>query len=202
MFTGIFMRFLGALCGMLLSALVFADQPAVEVPPEQDLMAVEYPGSGRCGVRAIGVTKDQLWINVLLTAFEPNGRAPFGIFKVVARRIDMENGVPEVEGGKIKRSSIGRIYDAWIKTETGEQLLFYKGQESPHNDGYMSPVDFNSALTMMNAIPRMNFRVGFSRAQGGPDEVYEFNRRMTEEDAGKLSTCLKGLLERKMGPKS
>lgn len=196
------MRFFSALCGMLLAAQVFADQPAAEILPEQDLMAVEYLGGGRCGLRAIGITRDQLWINVLITAFVPNGKPPFGIFKVVARKIDMENGVAEVEGGKIKRSSIGRIYDAWIKTETGEQLLFYKGQESPHNDGYMSPVDFNSAVIMMQAIPQMNFRVGFSRQPGGPDEVYEFNKRITEGDARKVSACLKNLAERKMGPGS
>lgn len=196
------MRFFSVLCGMLLSALAFADQTATELLPEQDLMAVEYPGDGRCGLRAIGITRDQLWINVLITAFVPNGRTPFGMFKVVARRIDMENGVAEVEGGKIKRSSIGRIYDAWIKSETGEQLLFFKGQESPHNDGYMSPVDFNSAVMLMQAIPQMNFRVGFSRQQGGPGEVYEFNKRITEGDAQKLSACLKDLAEAKMGPRS
>ena len=60
----------------------------------------------------------------------------------------------------------------------------------------------NTDQGRQDAIPRMNFRIGFSRVPGGPDEVYEFNRRMTEEDARKLSTCIKGLLERKMGPKS
>jgi hypothetical protein len=196
------MRFAGALCAMLLSTLAFADTPPAETLPEQDLMAVEYPGSGRCGLRAIGIAQDQLWINVLITAFFVDSKAPFGMFKVVARKIDMENGVPEVEGGKIKRSSIGRIYDAWIKTESGEQLLFYKGQESPHDDGYMSPVDFNSAVILMEAIPHMNFKVGFSRRKGGPSEVYEFNKRMVEGDVQKLSACLKSLAERKMGPGS
>jgi hypothetical protein len=196
------MRLLSALCGMLLSALAWAGTPAVEMLPEQDLMAVEYPGSGRCGLRAIGIARDRLWINVLVTAFAIDGKAPFGMFKVVARKIDMENGVPEVEGSKIKRSSIGRIYDAWIKTESGEQLLFYKGQESPHNDGFMSPVDFNSAVILMEAIPQMNFRVGFSREKGGPSEIYEFSKRMMEGDAQKLAACLKNLAEEKMGPGS
>jgi len=183
--------------GALISTLAVAGTPPPVIPLNQYLTVVEYARNGEqtgCGLRATGETADNLWIDVLLNVLTGESGNLFGMFKVVVRKINMRNGVPLLQDGRITYSSIGNIHSAWIKSGSGKQSIIRKGNESPHNDGYMASLDFDNAMDLLIAMPLTNFRVGYKIGENDkPDEVLEFNKRITRGEAGKLSACMKNL---------
>ena len=121
--------------------------------------------------------------------------ALFGMFMVNAKRIIMRNGKPLIQDGKVRYSSAGKVRKGWIKTDPGVQFLANENEGSQHNDGYMAPVEFYIAINLLIAIPQANFRIGFSKDEDGTEEVYEFNERITQDEADKLSSCVKNLMD-------
>jgi hypothetical protein len=82
------MKYWIVLFSLLLSAQALASPTSV-IPLNQNLAVVDYFGEGRqtgCGVRATGETKDNLWLNVLITVFLKETGSTFGVIKVVARK--------------------------------------------------------------------------------------------------------------------
>lgn len=196
------MRCLSFLVGVLLSPHLFAE-PAMPfmastavTPLNQILSSVEYFREGRqsgCGIRATGDTKDNVWLNVLITVFVKDNGATYGVIKVVARQVDMKDGAPLLQDGKITYSTRGRINKAWIKPESGKQPLIHQNGESPHSDGYMTSVEFSSTMELLIAIAREDFNVGLNRNEEESDEVYAFDQRLSQYEAKKLSTCMGNL---------
>jgi hypothetical protein len=196
------MKYLGFLFGALLSAHAFADSspPAVPyspiIPLNQNLVVVDYFGDGKqtgCGLRATGETKDDLWLNVLITVFMKGTGATFGVIKVVARKVNIRDGVPLLQDGKITYANTGKIQKAWIKPDSGKEPLIYRNGESSHSDAYMVSAEFSSTVDLLIAISQENFKVGLNRNGDGPDEVYQFNKRLEQGEADKLSVCMKNL---------
>lgn len=190
------MKHLIFLIGVFISAHVLAAPPPPVIPLNQYLAVVEYAREGKqtgCGLRATGETENNLWINVLLSVFTGESGDLFGMFKVVVKEINMQNGRPLLQDGRISYSSIGKIHKAWIKTDSGAQPLIYKKGESSHNDGYMASLEFENAMDLLIAISQTNFRVGYSRNEEGPEEVLAFNKRITKGEARKLSACMSNL---------
>lgn len=196
------MRCLGLLVGVLLSAPLLAEPAVTAValatvtPLNQILSSVEYFREGRqsgCGLRATGDTKDNLWLNVLITVFVKDNGATYGVIKVVARQVEVKDGVPLLRDGKMSYVSRGRINKAWIKPESGKQPLIHQNGESPHSDGYMASVEFASTMELLVAIAREDFKVGMSRGEDEADEVYAFDQRLSQYEAKKLSTCMGNL---------
>ncbi|MBI5659080.1 MAG: hypothetical protein HZC43_05930 [Nitrosomonadales bacterium] len=196
------MKLLVFLAGIFFSAPVLADPPPPAIiPPNQQLAAISYFKDGKqsgCGIRVDGETGDKVWINVLLSVFMRQSGSLFGMFKVITRKIIMVDGAPLMKDGRVVYSSAGNIRRAWIKTGSGVQFLPGKGG-GPHNDGYMAPVEFDNAMDLLIAMPQSDFRVGISKSEGGAEEVFEFNRRITQDEAGKLSSCMKNLREAREG---
>jgi hypothetical protein len=139
------------------------------------------------------VTTQNLSLNVLITVFMKEAGVTFGVVKVVARNIDLEKEVPPPQSGSTKHSSIGQIRKAWIKPESGNQPLMYQNGKSSHNDAYMVSTEFASTVDLLAAISRENFRVGLNRSDEGPDEIFQFDRRISQKEAGKLSVCMNNL---------
>lgn len=192
------MKYLVFLLGAFLSVQALASPPLPVIPLNQYLAAIDYSREGGqtgCGLRIDGETRDNLWINVLVNVFIKESGTMFGMFKVFARKITMKNGVPLIQDGKVTYSSIGRIHKGWIKTDSGVQFLAGKNGGSPHNDGYMSVMGFDNAMDLLIAIPQTNFRVGFSKKEDGSEKVFKFNKRITQNEADKLSSCMKNLME-------
>ena len=190
------MKYLIFLFGTFLSAHALASPQLPVIPLNQYLAAIDYSKEGvqaGCGLRIDGETGSNLWINVLVNAFVKESGTAFGMFKVVARKINMKNGVPLIQDGKVTYSSIGRIHKGWIKTDAGAQFLAGKNGGSPHGDGYMAVMEFDNAISLLTAIPQTNFRVGFSKKEDGPEMVFKFNKRITQDEADKLSSCMKNL---------
>ena len=190
------MKYLMFLFWVLLSVQAFARPPLPVIPLNQYLAALNYfkeGGQTGCGLRIDGETRDNLWINVLVSVYMKESGTMFGMFKVFARKINMKNGVPLIQDGKITYSSIGKIHKGWIKTDSGVQFLAVKDGEFFHNDGYMAAMEFDNAMDLLIAIPQTNFRVGFSKKEGGSEKVFEFNKRITQDEADKLSSCMKNL---------
>ena len=178
----------------LLSAHAHASPPLI--PLNQELAAVDYAKEGRqtgCGLRITAETGGDLWINVLLSVFVREAAPPLGMFKVVVKKINIENDKPKLQDGKIIYSSIGQIHRAWIKTASGQQLLPDDSAGATHGDGYMTSTEFMHAMNLLSTILRENFNVGFSREEAGAEEVFEFNQRITPEESGKLTDCMKNL---------
>ena len=144
-------------------------------------------------MRVIGETADDLWINVLVSVFTRESGALYGMFKVVAKKIIMQDGKPLIQNGKVMYSSIGKIHKAWIRTDSGVQPIIHEGDESPHNDGYMAVLEFGNAAKLLIALPREDFVVGFSMVEDGSEETFEFNKRIAPDEANKLSACMKNL---------
>ena len=190
------MKYLGFLFGVFFSVQVIASQPIPVVPLNHYLAAIAYSEEGvqtGCGLRVDGETASNLWINVLVNVFVKESGTMFGMFKVFARKINMKNGVPLIQDGKVTYSSIGRIHKGWIKTDSGAQFLAGNNGGSPHNDGYMAVMEFDNAVDLLTAIPQTNFRVGFSKKEDGSEKVFKFNKRITQDEADKLSSCMKNL---------
>lgn len=129
------MKHLIFLIGAFLSAHALATPPPPVIPLNQYLAVVEYAREGKqtgCGLRATGETENNLWINVLLSVFTRESGDLFGMFKVVVKKINMQNGRPLLQDGRITYSSIGKIHKAWIKTDSGTQPLIYKERKGSH----------------------------------------------------------------------
>lgn len=194
------MRCLGWLFAACLSTPVFAGAAAISpvavVPLNQIFSSVEYFREGRqsgCGLRATGDTKDNVWLNVLITVFVKGNGATYGVIKVVARQVEMKDGVPLLRDGKMSYLSRGRINKAWIKPESGNQPLIHQNGESPHSDGYMASVEFASTMDLLVAMAREDFKVGLNRNEDEADEVYAFDQRLSQYEAKRLSTCMGNL---------
>jgi hypothetical protein len=198
------MKYSGFLFGALLSAHAFADaSPPLAphshspvIPLNQNLAVVDYFGDGRqtgCGLRATGETKDDLWLNVLVTVFMKGTGATFGVIKVVARKVNVKDGVPLLHDGKITYADIGNIRKAWIKPDSGKEPLIYKNGESSHSDAYMVSAEFASTVDLLVAMSQENFKVGLNRNEDGPDDVFQFDKRLDQSEADKLSVCMKNL---------
>lgn len=190
------MKYRVVLFGALLSAQAFAATPEPVIPLQQNLTAVEYSSSGRqtgCGLRITGVTSQNLSLNVLITVFLKESGDKFGVVKVVARKVKMKNGVPLTQDGAETYSSMGKIRKAWIKPDSGRQPRIYQNGESSHNDAYMVTAEFAGTVDLLVAISQETFRVGLNRSESGPDEIFQFDRRISPEEAGKLSACMNNL---------
>ena len=196
------MKYSGFLFGALLSAHAFADTspPVVPHPPiiplNQNLAVVDYFGDGRqtgCGLRITGEVKDDLWLNVLITVFMKGTGATFGVIKVVARKVNVKEGVPLLQDGKITYANIGKIRKAWIKPDSGKEPLIYKNGKSSHNDAYMVSAEFASTMDLLVAISQESFKVGLNRNEDGPDDVFQFDKRLDQNEVAKLSACMNNL---------
>lgn len=190
------MKHLIFLAGIFLSAHALAGPPVPVIPQSQYLTSVDYAKEGEqtgCGLRIIGETADNLWINVLVSVFIRESGFLHGMFKVVAKKIVMKNGESLTQNGKVVYASIGQIHKAWIKTGSGVQPRIHEGGESPHNDGYMAALEFDNAVKLLIALPQENFMVGFSKMGDGAEEIFEFNKRMPKNETSKLSVCMKKL---------
>jgi hypothetical protein len=190
------MKYLSLLFGTLMSAHALAGSSAPIIPLNQKLVAVDYFDNGRqsgCGLRATGETKEGISLNVLITVFMKETGSSFGVIKVVARKVNMKDGVPVLEDGKITYANIGNIRKAWIQSYTGKRPLIYKNGESSHADAYMVTAEFSSTVDMMVAILQENFKVGINRHEEGPDDVYLFDKTLSSDEGYKLSVCMKNL---------
>lgn len=196
------MKYFGLLFGVLFSTHLWAEPatlllaPAAVTPLNQILSSVEYFREGRqsgCGLRATGDTRDNVWLNVLITVFVKDNGATYGVIKVVAREIEMKDGIPLLQDGKMSYVSRGRINKAWIKPESGKQPLIHQNGESPHSDGYMASVEFASTMDLLVAIAREDFKVGLNRNEDEVDEVYAFDQRLSQYESKKLSICMGNL---------
>jgi hypothetical protein len=180
------MKFLSALLLLLCCSSV----QAVNIPDSQDFEAINYPSVGTptgCGLRTTGVVEGDLWVNILLNMFvRPNGS--FGMFKVVARRIQMEDGVPKLKDGKVQYVGVGKIDRAWVQTESGLQLVINK--VANHDDGYMASLTFVNARALLTALTQENFKVGLRRTPDEPDGILQFTQRITAGELKKLSACM------------
>ena len=190
------MKYWIVLFSMLLSAQALADSFMPVVPLNQNLAVVDYFGDGRqtgCGLRATGETKDNLWLNVLITVFIKETGSTFGVIKVVARKVKTKDGVPLLRNGKITYTNLGKIQKAWIKSDSGKEALIYKNDEASHSDAYMVSAEFASTVDLLTAIVQGNFRVGLNRNAQDPDEVFQFNKPLDKSEGEKLSVCMKNL---------
>jgi len=189
----------------IFSIPALANPPAPSIPLKQNLAALDYSRAGKqsgCGLRITGETEGDLWINILLSVFMQEADAPVGMFKVVVKKINLQNGEPVLQDGKISYSSLGKIHQAWIKTSSGIQLQPYANGASSHGDGYMTSVSFPNAMDLLSAIPQARFQVGFSKNESQSDELFEFDQRIPPSEADKLSACMRNLrdaMEQKNG---
>jgi hypothetical protein len=189
------MKYWIVLFSLLLSAQALASPTSV-VPLNQNLAVVDYFGEGRqtgCGVRATGETKDNLWLNVLITVFLKETGSTFGVIKVVARKVKTKDGVPLLKDGKITYTNLGKIQKAWIKSDSGKEALIYKNDEASHSDAYMVSAAFASTVDLLAEMIQGNFRVGLNRNAQDPDEVFQFNKPLDKSEGEKLSVCMKNL---------
>jgi hypothetical protein len=189
------MKYWIVLFSLLLSAQALASPTSV-IPLNQNLAVVDYFGEGRqtgCGVRATGETKDNLWLNVLITVFLKETGSTFGVIKVVARKVKTKDGVPLLKDGKITYTNLGKIQKAWIKSDSGKEALIYKNDEASHSDAYMVSAEFASTVDLLAEMIQGNFRVGLNRNAQDPDEVFQFNKPLDKSEGEKLSVCMKNL---------
>lgn len=190
------MKYWVVIIGMLLSVHALAGSTAPEIPLNQKLAVVDYFDNGRqsgCGLRATGVTKDDVSLNALITVFMKGTGAAFGVIKVVARKVNMKDGVPLLHDGKVTYENIGNVRKAWIKSYSGKEPLIYKNGESSHGDAYMVTADFSSTVDLLVAILQESFKIGLDRSEDGPDEVFQFDKQLDQDEAYKLSVCMKNL---------
>lgn len=166
------------------------------IPLHQELVEVEYFREGRqtgCGLRITGEAAENVWLNVLISVFLKETGLAFGIFKVSAKKMNMKDGEPQLQDGRITYTSIGKIHKAWLKTESGVQPNLIKNGELLHEDGYMVSMEFASTMDLLVAIPQASFRVGFNKNEEDAEEKFEFNKRINPNEANKLLTCMKNL---------
>ncbi|MEO7622084.1 MAG: hypothetical protein ABIS30_03370 [Gallionella sp.] len=189
------MKYWIVLFSLLLSAQALASPTSV-IPLNQNLAVVDYFGEGRqtgCGVRATGETKDNLWLNVLITVFLKETGSTFGVIKVVARKVKTKDGVPLLKDGKITYTNLGKIQKAWIKSDSGKEPLIYKNDEASHSGAYMVSAEFASTVDLLAEMIQGNFRVGLNRNAQDLDEVFQFNKPLDKSEGEKLSVCMKNL---------
>lgn len=189
------MKYLVFIFWAFLSAHAFASPPLPPIPLNQYLEALGYSREGKqtgCGLRITGDVGNDLWVDVLVSVFVMEPGTLFGMFKVNVKKIVVRYGVPLIKNGKVIYSSIGKIHNGWLKTDTGIQLFAIKNGASQHGDAYMVSIEFDNAIDLLISIPQTNFSVGFAK-EDGSEEVFEFNKRITHEEAGKLSSCMKNL---------
>lgn len=194
------MKYLMLFLGLFLSAHALASPPAI--PLNQYLAALDYFQKGEpsgCGLRVTGETGDNLWINALVNVSMKESGALFGLFKVVVKRINMKNGKPLMQDGKVMYSSIGNIHKGWIMAASGVRFVAGKNGGGPHNEGYMAPMEFDNAMALLVAIPQANFRIGFSVKGDETERVFEFNKRISQDEALKLTSCMENLRDAKKG---
>ena len=190
------MKFFAFLFGVLMAAHALAGSSAPIIPLNQKLATVDYFDNGRqsgCGLRATGETRDGVSLNVLITVFMKETGSAFGVIKVVARKINMKDGAPVLEDGKITYANIGNIRQAWIQSYTGKRPLVYKNGETSHADAYMVTAEFSSTVDMLVAILQENFKVGISRNEDGQEDVFLFDKPLSSDEGYKLSVCMKNL---------
>jgi hypothetical protein len=175
------------------------------IPVDQDLVAVGYEKNGvqsGCGLRATGSTNGDVWLNVLVDVFIQKPGITFGMLKVVAKKVDMENGAPVMKNGKLSYSSIGKIHKAWIRTDSGIQPVNFKNGESSHADGYMTSMEFASTMELLSAIPKSSFLVAYIKNENGIPDVFRFDKKISPVESRKLSVCMKnlrGTIEKSLG---
>jgi hypothetical protein len=196
------MKYWVLLFGVLLSAIAYAEPSlsatpvGAEIPRNQNLAVVDYFSDGRqtgCGLRATGETRDDLWLNVLITVFRKETGATFGVIKVVARKANMKDGAPVLQDGKITFLNLGKIQKAWIKSDSEKQASIYKNGESSHSDAYMVNSEFASTVDLLLAISQEDFKVGLNRNEYGPDQIFQFDKRLSQNESGKLTACMNNL---------
>lgn len=181
---------------MLLSAHAWADSSASVAVLNQKLSAVDYEVEGQqtgCGLRATGETKEALSLNVLVTVFRKKTGATFGVIKVVARQALMKDGAPVLEDGRIVMANLGKIERAWVRPDSGKQPAIDKSAESSHADAYMVDTEFTGTIDLLTAMSQENFKVGLNRSDAGPDETFQFDTRIGQEEAVKFSACMANL---------
>ncbi|MGC2167386.1 MAG: hypothetical protein WA632_15380 [Gallionella sp.] len=178
----------------MFSGRVLASPAEVVTPSGQNLVAVEYSSSGKqsgCGLRATGVTPQNLSLNILITVFLKSSGGTFGVVKVVARNVEPNNGI--VQDGDATYKTLGKIRKAWIKPDAVSPPRVFKNGQSLHNDAYMVSTEFTGTVELITAMSRANFRVGLNRSGSGADEVFQFNQRINAEQGAKLSLCMSNL---------
>ena len=166
------------------------------VPQNQNLTTVDYLRDGRqsgCGLRITGETLDDIWINVLITVFMKESGEDFGVVKIVARKVEMAGGKPLLRDGRISYVDIGPVRRAWIKPDMREQPVVYESGGPSHTDAYMATVDFADTMDLVVAISQQGFKVGVNRGGGKVDEIYQFDKGLSREEAAKLSVCMNNL---------
>jgi hypothetical protein len=57
----------------------------------------------------------------------------------------------------------------------------------------MVSAEFASTVDLLVAISQESFKVGLNRNEGGSDEVFQFDKRLDQSEADKLSVCMKNL---------
>ena len=184
--------------GAFLPLQALANPPSPVVALNQYQAAIGYFRNGEqsgCGLRITGETKDNLWINALVMVSMKDSGMLFGMFKVDAKRIIMRDGKPLIQDGKLRYTSAGKIRKGWIKTDAGIHFLANENGGSPHNEGYMAPMEWDTAINLLIAIPLANFRIGFTKNEDETEDVYEFNERITQNEADRLSSCMKNLMD-------
>jgi len=195
------MRYLGYIFGLLLSANFVAASPndiliPSVVPLNQKLSTVEYFKDGRqsgCGLRVTGETRDDIWINVLITVFMKEPGVNFGVAKIVARKVEAKDGKPLLREGRISYLDIGNIQSAWIKPDSEELPTNYESGGPSHTDAYMATVEFAGTMDLLVAISQQSFKVGLNRGGGKLDEIYQFDKGIGGGEAGKLAACMNNL---------
>jgi len=184
---------------LLLQQVLAAPAPTLQqlppiIPLKQNLKTVDYFRDGRqsgCGLRVTGEAEENLWLNVLVSVFEKENGLTFGIFKISAKKL--KEGAPQFLEDRKYYTSIGKIHHAWLRTSSGLQPELIKNGQMLHVDGYMASMEFSSGMQLLAAIPGSSVRVGISRTEEGPEEIYEFNNRISNLEAGKLFECMKNL---------
>jgi len=166
------------------------------IPDNQVLSTVNYFSGGRqsgCGLRITGETQDDIWLNVLITVFMKETDETFGAVKIVARKVEMESGKPLFRNGRIAYLDVGKIKRAWIKPDSQEWPVVYEGGGPSHTDAYMATVEFVNTMNLLISISQESFKVGVNRGGDKLEEIYQFDQRMSREEAGKLSVCMNNL---------
>lgn len=173
-----------------------AAAPAVSTATlKQNLTSVDYSSNGRqsgCGLRATAENKDNLSLNALITVFMKDTGATFGVVKVVARKLNMKNGVPVLKNGKVTYLNVGKLSSAWIKPDSLAQPKIYN-RGSSHNDGYMETVDFASTVDLLVLMSQENFKVGLNLEPGTPDQVFTFDQWMDRREGNMFAACMANL---------
>lgn len=179
----------------LLSASAFAAPVLPSGLLKQNLVSVDYSSNGKqsgCGLRATAENKDNLSLNALITVFMKDTGATFGVVKVVARKINMKNGIPLLKNGKPTYLNVGKLSKAWIKPDSLAQPKIYNRGAS-HNDGYMETVDFAGTVDLLVLMSQENFKVGLNLDTGLPDQVFTFDQWMDRREANMFAACMANL---------